>query len=37
MSALRTPDPDAAPAFYEAVFGWQAEPFGPATMWRLPG
>jgi len=37
MSALRTPDPDAAPAFYGAVFGWQAEPFGPATMWRLPG
>ncbi len=30
-------DPHAAPAFYEAVFGWQAEAFGPATMWRLPG
>ena len=37
MSALQTPDIDAASAFYGAVFGWQAEPFGPATLFRLPG
>ena len=24
-------------AFYGAVFGWETEPFGPATLWRLPG
>lgn len=37
MSALQTSDPTGAPAFYAAVFGWQHESFGPATMWRLPG
>jgi hypothetical protein len=38
MSALSTPDPDAAVAFYGAVFGWETEAFGDiATMWRLPG
>jgi uncharacterized protein len=37
MSLLATPDPDAAAAFYGAVFGWQTESFGPATMFRLPG
>lgn len=41
MSALRTPDPDAANAFYGAVFGWQPEAFGPpeagVSMWRRPG
>lgn len=41
MSALHTPDPEAATAFYGAVFGWQPEPFGPPgaemTLWRLPG
>jgi predicted enzyme related to lactoylglutathione lyase len=37
MSALQTPDPDAAIAFYGAVFGWQPEAFGPATLLRLPG
>jgi len=37
MSALSTPDPEGATAFYAAVCGWEAEPFGPATMWRLEG
>ena len=38
MSALSTPDPDGAEAFYGAVFGWETEAFGDfATMWRLPG
>ena len=37
MSALRTSDPEAATRFYGAVFGWETESFGPATMWRLPG
>ena len=38
MSALSTPDPEGAEAFYGAVFGWETEAFGDfATMWRLPG
>jgi predicted enzyme related to lactoylglutathione lyase len=41
MSALHTPDSAAADAFYGAVFGWQAEPFGPPeagiAVYRLPG
>jgi len=37
MSMLHAPDPEAAAAFYAAVFGWETEAFGPATMWRLPG
>jgi len=41
MSLLRTPDPAGAEAFYGALFGWRAEPFGPdgggAWLWRLPG
>ncbi len=37
MSALQAPDIDAATAFYGAVFGWQAEAFGPATLFRRPG
>jgi predicted enzyme related to lactoylglutathione lyase len=37
MSALSTPDPEGAKAFYGAVFGWQTSAFGPATMWHLPG
>jgi predicted enzyme related to lactoylglutathione lyase len=37
MSLLATPDPDAAAAFYGAVFGWETGSFGPATMFRLPG
>ena len=38
MSALSTPDPEGAAAFYATVFGWETEAFGDmATMWRLPG
>jgi uncharacterized protein len=37
MSALQTSDPEAAVRFYGAVFGWEPEAFGPATMFRLPG
>ena len=37
MSALQTPDPGRAAAFYEAVFGWRAEPWGPVHLLRLPG
>jgi predicted enzyme related to lactoylglutathione lyase len=37
MSALSTPDPEGALAFYGAVFGWRPEPFGPITLWRVPG
>jgi uncharacterized protein len=37
MSQLVTPDPEGANAFYGAVFGWETEMFGEATMWRLPG
>jgi uncharacterized protein len=37
MSSLHTPDPVAASAFYGAAFGWQAQPIGPLTLFRLPG
>ena len=37
MSALQTPDPEAAVRFYGDLFGWETEAFGPATMFRLPG
>jgi predicted enzyme related to lactoylglutathione lyase len=38
MSALSTPDPEGAEAFYAALFGWQTEGFGPEfTLFRLPG
>ncbi|HEX8976712.1 MAG TPA: VOC family protein [Solirubrobacteraceae bacterium] len=42
MSLLSAPDPDAAAAFYGALFGWRAEPFnagGDAPFWlfRKPG
>ena len=38
MSALSTPDPEGAEAFYGAVFGWETMAFGDvATMFRLPG
>jgi predicted enzyme related to lactoylglutathione lyase len=37
MSALVTDDPEPAVAFYHAVFGWEPEAFGPATLFRLPG
>jgi uncharacterized protein len=36
MSSLHTPDPAAANAFYGTLFGWQAAPFGPLTLYRLP-
>jgi len=37
MSALQAADTDRAAHFYGAVFGWETEAFGPATMFRLPG
>jgi predicted enzyme related to lactoylglutathione lyase len=37
MSMLHAPDPEAAAAFYGALFGWTTEEFGPFTMFRLPG
>ena len=41
MSALHTGDPAGADAFYAALFGWEAEPFGPPeaniALYRLPG
>ena len=37
MSSLHTPDPVAASAFYSALFGWEAEAFGPMTLFRLEG
>jgi predicted enzyme related to lactoylglutathione lyase len=37
MSMLSTPDPEGAKEFYGAVFGWESEGFGPATLFRLPG
>ena len=37
MSMLTTPDTDKAQEFYGAVFGWETEGFGPATLFRLPG
>ena len=41
MSALQTPDPERATAFYSELFGWQPEPFDAGsvqvTLMRLPG
>lgn len=41
MSALLTPDPEGAKAFYGAVFGWQSDSFEAGdlqvTLFRLPG
>lgn len=37
MSLLSTADPSSAQAFYAAAFGWRSEPFGGATLMRLPG
>ena len=37
MSSLHTTDTDGAIAWYGRVFGWQAEPLGPLTVFRLPG
>ena len=37
MSVVQTPDPVRTRAFYQDVFGWQADPLGPADLFRLPG
>lgn len=37
MSTLITPDAEAARSFYGSVFGWSTEPYGPVTLFRLPG
>lgn len=37
MSIVQTPDPERSRSFYRDVFGWQAEPMGPAHLFRLPG
>jgi predicted enzyme related to lactoylglutathione lyase len=41
MSALNTPDPDGAKAFYRDVLGWGTETLdlgtAEVTLWRLPG
>jgi len=37
MSALQTDDTDRAARFYGAVFGWETDSFGPATLFRQPG
>lgn len=38
MSALHTPDPDAAASFYRDVFGWETDEFAPGvSLFRLPG
>jgi uncharacterized protein len=37
MSSLHTHEPEAAAAFYGALFGWETEEYGGATLFRLPG
>ena len=38
MSALHTPEPEAAARFYRDVFGWETEEFAPGvSLFRLPG
>ena len=38
MSALHTPDPDAAARFYRDLFGWETQEFAPGvSLFRLPG
>jgi predicted enzyme related to lactoylglutathione lyase len=37
MSVLSTPDTEGAKAFYGAVFGWETDDFGGASLFRLPG
>lgn len=38
MSALHTPDPDAAAGFYRVLFGWETDEFAPGvSLFRLPG
>jgi predicted enzyme related to lactoylglutathione lyase len=36
FNVLSTRDPDAAAAFYGAVFGWEVLPVGDGSMWALP-
>ena len=37
MSTLvDAPTRTAAAAFYGSVFGWSVEPYGPASLFRLP-
>jgi predicted enzyme related to lactoylglutathione lyase len=37
LCTLHTDQPERAIAFYGSLLGWQAEPFGAITLWRLPG
>ena len=38
MSVLHTDDVDSAKRFYNTLFGWETERFGPEiTLWRRPG
>jgi predicted enzyme related to lactoylglutathione lyase len=37
FNGLATRDPEAAEAFYNAVFGWKIIPVGSQSMWILPG
>lgn len=38
MSALHTPEPDAAARFYRDLFGWETDEFAPGiSLFRLPG
>jgi uncharacterized protein len=37
FNGLVTRDPEAAKAFYGAVFGWQTLPLPGSAMWTLPG
>jgi uncharacterized protein len=38
MSALHTPEPEAAARFYHDMFGWETDEFAPGvSLFRLPG
>jgi predicted enzyme related to lactoylglutathione lyase len=38
MSALHTPDPEAAARYYRDTFGWETDEFAPGvSLFRLPG
>lgn len=37
MSSLRVADPSLVTPFYLSLFGWEAEEFGPVTLFRLSG
>ena len=37
MGRLSTPDPAAVASFYGTLFGWQADAYGPVTLFKLPG